>query len=204
MSSTPNRLGILGGTFDPIHYGHLIIASYAAEALDLNTVWFMPAQTPPHKIGQDISPVEDRVEMVKLAIEDDDRFDFSDFDLQRNKPSMTADLLERVAMEMPEFELLFIAGADSLIDFPTWNDPQQILHRAQLAVAKRSGATIEDKVFDPIPNFRERTVVFDSPIVEISSTDIRERMSDNKSIRYLLPPAVETYILEHGLYRQSN
>lgn len=204
MSSTPNRLGILGGTFDPIHYGHLIIASYAAEALDLNTVWFMPAQTPPHKIGQDISPVEDRVEMVKLAIDDDDRFDFSDFDLQRNKPSMTADLLERVAMEMPEFELLFIAGADSLIDFPTWNDPQQILHRAQLAVAKRSGATIEDKVFDPIPNFRERTVVFDSPIVEISSTDIRERMSDNKSIRYLLPPAVETYILEHGLYRQSN
>lgn len=203
MIDTPKRLGILGGTFDPIHLGHLIIASYAADALALDAVWFMPAQTPPHKLGKDISPVEHRMEMVKLAIEGDNRFASSDFDVQSERPSLTSELLERMAQELPGTELFFIAGADSLLDFPTWNEPQQVLHRARLAIARRSGSKIADDVFDPIPNFRERTVIFDSPIIEISSTDIRDRVREGKSIQYLVPPGLEAYIGRHGLYREN-
>lgn len=204
MSKTLQRLGIMGGTFDPIHLGHMIIASYATEAFHLDAVWFMPAQIPPHKRNENVSPTKHRIEMVKRALDGDNRFAYSDFDVQNDKPSLTSELLERLAQELPESELFFIAGADSLIDFPRWNEPQQILHRARLAIAQRAGSEIHDDVFDSIPNLRERTIIFDAPIIEISSTTIRQRVADGKCIRYLVPSGIERYIRENGLYQNPD
>lgn len=196
------RLGLLGGTFDPIHIGHLIIASHAAEALDLEYVLFMPAHDPPHKAGDHIASTEDRVAMTKLAIAGDDRFEFSDYDLRRSAPSFTSDLLERLVHDMPGQELFFIAGADSLKDFPTWNKPQRILDLAQLAIAARPGTEINDLMLHSMPNLRARTRFFDAPLIDISSSCIRERVRNGASIRYLVTDSVEQHIRDRGLYRQ--
>lgn len=198
------RLGLLGGTFDPIHIGHLIIASHAAEALDLDRVLFMPAHDPPHKAGDDIAPTEDRVAMVTLAIAGDDRFELSDYDLRRGERSFTSDLLERLAHDMPRQELFFIAGSDSLKDFPTWNKPQQILDLAQLAIAARPETEINGKVLDAMPNLLSRTKFFDAPLIDISSSRIRERVRNGSSIRYLVPAGVEQHIRDRELYRQTD
>jgi nicotinate-nucleotide adenylyltransferase len=200
MSLRDRRIGILGGTFDPIHIGHLIIASCAADALGLETVQLMPAQTPPHKRGMTVSNVEHRVAMVKLAIEDDSRFSFSALDLRMDAPSYTAELVERIGAAHPESELFFIAGADSLRDFPFWHAPQRILAHARLAIAARPGIEISGTVLDAVPRLRERTSLFESPLMEISATAIRRRVQIGHSIRYLVPDSVETYIRRHGLY----
>lgn len=200
----PQRIGLLGGTFDPVHIGHLIIASYAAEALDLQRVLFIPAQIPPHKRAGSVSPTEDRVAMVKRAIADDCRFQFSDEDLRSGKQSFTSDLLERLVRGMPGCELFFIAGADSLKDFPGWNRPQRILHHAQLAIASRPSTEITDAMLDAMPNLRSRTTLFRTPLIGVSSSDIRERVTNGSSIRYLVPRSVEQYIQDHGLYQQTD
>jgi nicotinate-nucleotide adenylyltransferase len=196
----PDRLGILGGTFDPVHIGHLIIASYAAEALGLGRVLFMPAQTPPHKSRGDITPAEHRIAMVNLAIAGDDRFELSDLDLRSHGPSFTSDLLKRVHRELPAKDLFFIAGADSLKDFPTWNEPEVILEHAQLAIASRPGTDVTDAMLDAVPNLRNRSKLFESPLVEVSSSGIRDRVRKGASIRYVVPNQVERYIGNRGLY----
>lgn len=195
------RLGILGGTFDPIHIGHLVMASYAIDALSLDEVWFMPAQTPPHKQRQ-ITHVEHRAEMCRLAVELDSRFEFSNLDLQGDAPSYTSELLERMHRLLPDAELVFLIGTDSLIGFPTWHEPEKILALASLGVAERPGTVVEESVLDALPHLREKVQLFDSPLIELSSTEIRERRSAGKSITYLVPEQVEDYILEKGLYRR--
>ncbi len=195
------RLGILGGTFDPIHIGHLVMASYAIDALSLDSVWFMPAQTPPHKHGQ-ITGVEHRAEMCRLAVDLDSRFEFSNLDLQGDAPSYTSDLLERLHTLIPEAELIFLIGADSLVNFPTWHEPEKILSLASLGVAERPGSVVEASCLDALPGLRERVQLFDSPLIELSSTEIRARRQAGKSITYLVPERVENYILENGLYRR--
>jgi nicotinate-nucleotide adenylyltransferase len=200
MRQDAQRIGILGGTFDPIHIGHLIIASHAAEALNLGSVLFMPAQSPPHKRGVAITDAHHRVAMVTLAIAGDTRFSLSDQDLRTGAPSYTADLVERLASTHPSSEIFFIAGADSLRDFPTWLEPQRILRHARLAIAARPGVEISDAMKDAIPNLRDRTSLFDAPLMEISATDIRQRVRGAKCIRYLVPEPVESYIRDHGLY----
>lgn len=199
MSGT-RRVGILGGTFDPIHVGHLIIASHAADGLGLDRVLFMPAQIPPHKLDVVITETSHRVEMVQRAIKGDERFAYSDHDLRLDAPSYTSELVARLGEEMPDTALHFIAGADSLRDFPTWNDPRAILAHVELAIAARPGTTITDEMLDSVPNQRSRTRIFESPLIEISSTAIRHRLRHGGSIRYLVPAGVEAYIREHGLY----
>ncbi len=196
----PERLGILGGTFDPIHIGHLVIASYAAEAIGLRRVLFMPAQTPSHKSRGDISPAEDRVAMVNLAVAGDDRFGFSDFDLRSDGPSFTSQLLARVHRELPAREIFFIAGADSLRDFPTWNEPDAILEHAQLAIASRPGTVVTGAMLATVRNLRNRSTLFESPLIEVSSSGIRDRVRKGASIRYLVPDEIERYIRDRGLY----
>jgi nicotinate-nucleotide adenylyltransferase len=196
-----SRLGILGGTFDPIHLGHLVLASFAAEELELDRVLFMPAQTPPHKIGDVVSAVGCRVEMVRRAIEPDPRFELSELDLLGDKPSYTATLLERLRSLEPDASLVFLIGADSLRDFPTWHDPGRILELAQLGVARRPGALIDAPTMDALPGLRERTTVFASPLIDISSTAVRTRSAEGKSITWLVPTEVDRYIREHRLYR---
>jgi nicotinate-nucleotide adenylyltransferase len=200
VSGARPRIGVLGGTFDPIHLGHLIIASHAADALHLGIVLFMPAKTPPHKRNKAISPVHDRIAMVHLAIDGDARFAFSDLDLTTGEPSYTADLVERLGGEHLDGEIFFIAGADSLRDFPTWHEPERILRHARLAIAARPGVVIDAAMLDAMPDLRNRTTTFASPLMEISATGIRKRVREGHSVRYLVPDAVERYIRDHGLY----
>lgn len=195
-----SKIGILGGTFDPIHHGHLIITTYAAHDLGLDRVLIMPAQTPPHKLGRTISVAEDRVEMIRLGIENDPLLQLSTADLRSDAPSYTATLLERLEAEYPGDELYFIIGADSLRALPTWHRPDLVIRRARLAVARRPGIIIDDTILDALPGLRARTSIFTSPLIDISSTAIRERVVDDKPITWLVPPAVEHYILEHDLY----
>lgn len=194
------RLGLLGGTFDPVHIGHLVMASYAIDALKLDAVWFMPAQTPPHK-DHDIAHATHRSEMCRLAVDLDNRFAFSDLDLQGTEPSYTSELLERVHRKVPNTELVFLIGTDSLATFPTWHRPERILALASLGVAERPGSILAESVLDALPGLRERVHEYDSPLIELSSTEIRNRRRVGKSITYLVPEAVEDYIVEHGLYR---
>lgn len=194
------RLGILGGTFDPVHIGHLVMASFAMDALALDKVWFMPAQSPPHKHGE-ITDVAHRSEMVRLAANLDSRFEFSDLDLRGEAPSYTSELLTTVNQMLPSTELVFLIGADSLASFSTWHDPETILQHASLGVAERPGTILDGSVRDSVPGLAERIHEFDSPLIELSSTEIRERRRLRKSITYLVPEVVEDYIVERGLYR---
>lgn len=194
------RIGILGGTFDPIHIGHLVMASYAIDALNLDSVWFMPAQSPPHKHGE-ITAAEHRAEMVRRAVALDSRFQFSDLDLQPTGPSYTVDLLKRIQQVAPRAELVFLMGADSLRSLPTWRDPEGIIALAEIGVAERPGTTIDEKVRHGLPGLAARLSEFDSPLIELSSTEIRERREKSLSITYLVPEDVEDYIVENGLYR---
>lgn len=197
-----HRLGIIGGTFDPIHIGHLVMASYAIDALKLDTVWFMPAQTPPHK-HHEITALEHRAEMCRLAVNLDSRFTFSDLDMRGDHPSYTSELLAGISKSMPEIELVFLVGADSLTNFATWHEPEVILQHASLGVAERPGSTIDNRIRNSVPGLSARIHEFDSPLIELSSTEIRKRREMGKSITYLVPEVVEDYIIEHGLYRKK-
>lgn len=194
------RLGILGGTFDPIHIGHLVMASYAIDALNLDKVWFMPAQTPPHK-HHHITAVEHRVAMCQLAIQLDSRFAFSDLDLRGDAPSYTSDLITHLHETLPTTDLFFLIGADSLASFATWHEPETILMHASLGIAERPGTTIDDQVRESVPGLADRIHEFDSPLIELSSSEIRDRRGRRSSITYLVPEMVEDYIVERGLYR---
>lgn len=194
------RLGIIGGTFDPIHIGHLVMASYAIDALNLDKVWFMPAQTPPHK-HHEITPLEHRAEMCRLAVNLDSRFEFSDLDMRGESPSYTSELMQTLSESLPDTELVFLVGADSLTTFATWHEPETILKHASLGVAERPGSTVDHRVRNSVPGLAERIHEFDSPLIELSSTEIRERRMTGKSITYLVPEVVEDYIVERGLYR---
>lgn len=195
------RIGILGGTFDPIHLGHLVIASFAADELSLDRVLFMPAQTPPHKRDRTITDAEHRVHMVQQAIGPDARFAFSDLDLTSDVPSYTSHLLARLTEKHRQAQLYFIIGADSLVGFPTWYEPTRILDVATLAVARRPGYVLDDCVLDAMPRMRERSVLFDAPLIDISSSSIRQRIAERKRISWLVPFGVERYIRTHDLYR---
>jgi nicotinate-nucleotide adenylyltransferase len=201
MIMPAKRLGLLGGTFDPIHIGHLVLASHAAESLGLDEVLFIPAQVPPHKLGEAISPSDDRAAMVRAAIAEDERFAFSDLDLQSDTPSYTSELVERLAAQMPGHEHYFITGADSLRDFPTWHKPQTILEHVYLAVAGRPGVEVTNAMLNTVPMLSRRVRLFDSPLIDISSTDIRDRVRTGRCIKYLVPAAVEQYIFEKGVYQ---
>lgn len=195
------RLGILGGTFDPIHVGHLIMASYAVDDLNLDRVLFMPAQTPPHKRDRSITSSDHRIAMVQAAIAPDARFELSMLDMQSSAPSYTADLLERMRTEHPEDELIFLIGADSLRDLPEWHRPDLVLQRAEIGVARRPGTVIDDETLDALPRLRERVSIYNSPLIDISSTSIRNRVREGRPVTWTVPIPVERYIQDHGLYR---
>lgn len=197
------RIGILGGTFDPIHHGHLILASAAQEALALERILFMPAQTPPHKRDRAISPADDRVAMIRAAIAGDDRFALSDLDLQSDEPSYTAHLLERYHAAFPEDAVWFIIGADSLASFGTWHDPASILELCRLAVAGRPGTTLTPADLAAVPGLSARVDEVRAPLIDISSTDLRVRAAAGLTCRYFVPQAVDTLIRERRLYREN-
>jgi nicotinate-nucleotide adenylyltransferase len=195
------RLGLLGGTFDPPHYGHLLAAQEAAWQLDLARVLFLPARQNPLKRGESNTAAEDRCHMVELAIADNPRFELSRLDMDRPGPSYTVDLLRELTR--PGCELFFIVGGDILPELPRWYAPSEILELATLVIANRPGSPPPDayQLAAQLPGTRPRLEAIDMPAVDISSSDLRARVHAGQPIRYLTPPAVERYILERGLYR---
>lgn len=201
LSRLGHRLGILGGTFDPPHLGHLILAEYAAAALALEQIWFMPAASPPHKTSE-ITSADHRAAMVTLAIEGNPRFSLSRIDLDRPGPHYTVEMLRLVRAQTEIDTLYFLMGADSLHNFATWRDPAAILDLALLAVVQRPGTTLDlTTLATTVPAIQSRVTFVDAPEIAISSTALRTRVQQGLSIRYQVPPAVSTYIEQQGLYR---
>jgi nicotinate-nucleotide adenylyltransferase len=197
------RWGILGGTFDPPHYGHLIIAEQTREALDLAGVLFMPAAQPPHKLEWDITPAGQRRDMVELAIADNPAFSLLTIELERDGPSYSVDSLERLTIDRPGQEFVFIVSVEAARQMPTWRDPQRLLELSEVAVVQRLGyppleAGWADHAF---PGQRDRFLSVSSSPVGYSASDVRARVLAGLTIRYLVPQAVEDYIARYRLYR---
>lgn len=202
MSKHKRRLGLFGGTFDPIHTGHLIMASEALRQLDLDQVVFLPAGQPPHKPDARISSDRDRSAMIELAIAGRNVFTLSRIDLDQEGPSYSAELVERVVKMEPGSDLFFIIGADSLRDFHTWHQPERITARATIVVMPRPGVSYElETVLRDTPSLRGNLEILSMPLIEISSTEIRERTARGEPFWYQVPPDVEIYIEMSGLYR---
>lgn len=197
------RLGIYGGTFDPVHYAHLLLAEQCREQLALDQVWFLPAAAPPHKSGVNISPAKDRLEMLRLATAGHGAFAVHDREIRRGGTSYTVDTLAELVEEDPRRELFLLMGADSFADLPTWREPERILQLATIAAVNRGrGAPDLGPVVARLgAAARNRIRVLEMPPVGISASDLRARVGAGKSIRYLIPRAAEQYITEHGLYR---
>jgi nicotinate-nucleotide adenylyltransferase len=196
------RIGVLGGTFDPPHIGHLILAEQARHQLKLERIYWVPAGNPPHKQGMAITPALDRLEMVRLAIHDNATFILSEVDISRPGPHFTVDMLDLIAQQNPGAELHFLLGGDSLRDLPSWHAPHRLIQRAWLVVMQRPDYALS--ALEPaIPGISSRLKLVDTPLVSVSGSDIRQRVTNGYSIRYLVPPAVGDYILRNRLYFAS-
>lgn len=194
------RLGIFGGSFDPIHYGHLRLAEEAREALALDRVLFVPNQVSPFKTGNGVTDGRIRAEMVQQAIADQPAFALWDGELEREGPSYTVETLRTLAAQHPDAERFFLTGTDAVRDLPKWREPETILRLAVFVAATRPGVS-PDAVRDALPEaWRERVRFLPLTPLEISSTDIRNRVAHGRSIRYLTPPPVVAAIAARRLY----
>jgi nicotinate-nucleotide adenylyltransferase len=194
------RIGILGGTFDPVHTAHLVLAECAADALSLDLVLFIPAGEPWRKSNREVTAQQHRLDMLQLAIAGNDRFGISDIELRREGPTYTADTLAALAAERLDDSFWFIMGADALADLPNWHEPERIAQHAMLAVCPRDVQEVNAAAIN-VPNIAERVVLFDAPRMDLSSTLIRERIAASMSVRYLTPDPVANYITQNNLYR---
>lgn len=197
------RAGLFGGTFDPIHIGHLILLEEARYELGLDIVLLLPAADPPHKQGNPISPVADRIRMCELATLDADDIRISRIDVDRPGPHYSVDTVQLLQQELgSEAEIFFLIGMDSLRDLPTWHEPQRLLDRTTVVALSRAGVEIDWATLEQaLPLIREQVIVVDMPELEISGTDIRARVRAGRPIRYQVPRIVESYIYARGLYR---
>ena len=196
------RIGVLGGTFDPIHYGHLVAAQEAHDQLALERVLFVPAGHPPHKPDRAMTPARHRLRMVELAIAADRRFALSRVDVERPGPSYTVDTLTLLRAEWgPETAFFFLIGSDSLAELPTWRQPRRIIELCELAVLPRPGVRVDlPRLEAQLPGLGGRLHRLTMPLLGISSRALRERVRAGRPITYLTPPPVEAYIREQGLY----
>jgi nicotinate-nucleotide adenylyltransferase len=199
------RIGIFGGTFDPVHQGHLILAEQCREQAQLDQVWFIPAARPPHKQDQGLAPFQHRVEMLALAIAGQPAFRIEELEKDRPGPSYTVDTLDEIHRREPGNELYLLLGADCLPDLPHWRDPLQILEQAGLLVMARPGWSVwpPEQMLVELklpPGSKLRHQVVQAPLIDISSRELRRRVANGRSVRYLVPRAVESYISAHRLY----
>lgn len=199
------RIGLMGGTFDPIHDGHLVAAQETASVLGLEKVLFLPTGAPPHKQNEPVTDARHRLAMVRLAIQGNPTFELSTIELERPGPSYTVDTLRQIGERYPGVELYFIVGMDSLAELPTWRDPHRLFDLARVVAVLRAGWTPVDLgwIESRLPAARGRVQVVQIPGLDISSTNLRERVAAGRPIRYLVPSAVMAYIEEHGLYGHS-
>ncbi|HTM53145.1 MAG TPA: nicotinate-nucleotide adenylyltransferase [Pirellulales bacterium] len=207
------RLGIFGGSFNPVHYGHLLLAESCREQLGLEQVWFVPAAIPPHKKEADLAPAAARLDMLELAIGGHTAFAISRYEIDRGGVNYTAETLAHFHQEDPSREMYLLLGADSLVDLPNWKDPHIICQLSTPIAVERSLGSADDKddappdvsVLEPWVS-PERLAQIQShqvrmPRIDLSARDIRGRVAAGESIRYRTPRAVEKYIEAHGLYR---
>ena len=200
------RLGIFGGTFDPVHFGHLALAEECLAVAGLDEVWLVPAASPPHKGGKKLSRFDQRKEMLELAIAGNEKFKVEPMEADRPGPSFTIDTLEEIQKRKPNDELFLIIGGDSALEFSTWKDPAKIASLATIIVRIRPGVIMptEQEFISQLGKELgvPPKVIFVSgpPYLDVSSSLLKERVSNNKSVRYLLPRAVEVYIQQKKLY----
>lgn len=198
------KVGIMGGTFNPIHFGHLLLAETAYQQFDLDEVLIMPTKNTYYKKMNNLVQAEDRVNMVKLAIEDNPHFVLSREELNRDGTTYTVDTLTRLTAQEPDSRFYFIMGADSLYHLESWREPQKILSMAVILVAGREGSGIGASLRSQkeyLENKFDADIrMLQSPVMEISSNDLRRRVREGRSIRYLLPKPVAEYIYENKLY----
>lgn len=192
MEQRRPRLGILGGTFDPIHLGHLVAASAVHDQLELDRVLLTPTAMQPFKAGERTTPASHRRAMCAIAADGDPRFDVSDVDLERGGVTYTVDTLADIAAQHPDAELYFITGADALARLEDWKDVDRLMTLATFVGVTRPGHSFV-KIDRP-------HILVEAPALAISSTDVRQRVRAGRSIRYLVPDGVADYIAQHGLY----
>jgi nicotinate-nucleotide adenylyltransferase len=200
------RVGIFGGTFDPVHTGHLILAEQGREQGRLDEVWFVPAAHPPHKDAPALTRFEQRVEMLALAVAGNSAFRIEELEKERPGPSYTVDTLAELRRRHPSHEFLLLVGSDTLLDLPNWYQPLRVLEQAGLLVMARPGSAVltADELRERLraPNSLSLHLeVVEMPQIDISSRDLRRRAAAGRTLRYFLPRAVECYIHEKRLYR---
>jgi nicotinate-nucleotide adenylyltransferase len=200
------RLGLYGGSFDPVHYGHLLLAECSRETLALDEVWLIPAAIPPHKQDRDRAPAKHRFEMLELALGGHEQLKASRLETDRGGVSYTVDTLQAVRELHPDATLYLLMGADSLHDLTTWREPARICELSIPAVVRRGGAAEPDlSVLEPLVLAERLATIRASqvkmPLIDLSSTDLRRRAATGQSLRFRTPRAVEKYIETHGLYK---
>lgn len=197
------RIGLLGGTFNPIHTGHLIISEYIREVFPLDKVIFIPSGDPPHKNEKELIPASNRYEMTKLAIESNPYFELSDIELKRQGKSYTTDTIDTLKAEMPHDEVYFIVGGDILDELISWKDISGVFRKINFILIGRNGLE-DDEILKKIDEYNKEynsTIYYiKGPQIEISSTSIRQHIKEEKSIKYLVPKKVEDYIISNRLY----
>jgi len=200
----PNRIGLFGGTFDPPHLGHLILASEAQSQLELNRLLWILTPEPPHKQEQLITSIEHRLAMVNLAIADNPAFELSHIELDRPGPHYTLDTVKLIAEQNPNAEIVPIIGGDSLRDLPTWHRPKELLYACHwVGVMRRPSDEPNLEALErELPGISSKVHYVDAPLLEIASREIRSRIATGKSVRYYLPSNVYKYIAQHHLYQQ--
>jgi nicotinate-nucleotide adenylyltransferase len=198
------NIGVLGGTFDPIHMGHLIIAEEARVKLALSEVFFVPAGQPWLKHDRNITPAVHRVEMVRRAIADNPHFKLCTLEVERPGPSYTVDTLTMLRKQLgTEASFFFVLGRDTLAELPLWKEPEKLVQLCRLVVAPRLGSKDLKHLETAIPGLLDKVIQLDMPVIGISSSGIRQRIAQGLSIRYLVPVEVEKYITEQKIYPTS-
>jgi nicotinate-nucleotide adenylyltransferase len=190
------KVGLMGGTFDPPHFGHLLIAEQAREACQLDEVWFIPTNSPPHKTRSNLCEDQQRIEMVKRAIKTNPNFKLSLVEFEREGRSYTIDTVKVLKTRYTETDFYFIIGGDMIEYLPKWKDIDELLTLITFVGIKRFGYTCNSM-------YSDKVIIIDAPQLEISSSEIRERLLSNHSIRYLLPEIVIDYMKEQAIYGQS-
>lgn len=201
------KLGIMGGTFDPIHTGHLVVAEMARQQFSLKKVIFVPAGIPPHKISKELALPKDRFEMVRLAVSDNPFFDVSQCEINKGKVTYTVETLSEFMSSYPEGTVLyFIIGADSLLELKDWRDPSKLFDLSIILVYGRSGSEKElafEEAQSLKANYNARIEFVEGPVIDISSTMIREMIMNDMSVKYIVPDVVLEYIQRNSLYREN-
>ena len=198
--SKVDKVGVLGGTFDPLHLGHLRAAEVARDELTLESVLFVPARNPPHKPGDAVTDASARVAMLELGLAGEEGFELSSIEIERVGPSYTIETLDELQRKHPDADYWFITGSDAFMEIRTWKDWEVLLERYAFAVNERPGFGLEEAARAVPSSLHERVVFLQTKMLNVSSTEIRSLVRDGHSIRFLVPEAVDDYIRRNRLY----